>query len=77
MKPDGLEFTDEDGEWVNVPLKGQWFPDAFIGTMSNLQRYASGEDKILPTGFEDAYKTMCLVEALYRSIEAGGTPIPK
>lgn len=77
VKPDGLEFTDQNGEWVNVPLKGQWFPDAFIGTMSNLQRYASGEDEVLPTGVEDAYKTMCLVEALYQSSEAGGTPIPE
>ena len=27
-----------------MPLSGGWFPHAFIGTMSNLQRFAAGED---------------------------------
>ena len=75
-KPDGLFFCLKGGEWTEVPLKGQWFPDAFIGTMSNIQRFAAGEDEVLLTHYEDAYKTMALVEALYESNEKGGTPIP-
>jgi len=62
--------------WTSVSLAGSWFPDAFIGTMSNLQRFASGEDRVLETSVEDAVKTMALVEALYRSSAKPGTPIP-
>ena len=32
-------------DWINVPLQGAWFPDAFVGRMANLQRFASGEDR--------------------------------
>jgi predicted dehydrogenase len=62
--------------WNNVSLAGSWFPDAFVGTMSNLQRFAAGEDGVLETSVEDAVKTMALVEALYRSSAKPGTPIP-
>jgi predicted dehydrogenase len=62
--------------WNNVRLIGSWFPDAFIGTMANLQRFAAGEDDVLETSVEDAVKTMALVEALYRSSAKPGTPIP-
>lgn len=62
--------------WNSVTLAGSWFPDAFMGTMSNLQRFVSGEDKVLETSVEDAVKTMALVEALYRSNSRPGTPIP-
>ena len=27
-------------EWVEVPCAGEWFPDAFIGRMANVQRFA-------------------------------------
>ncbi|MFN3434125.1 MAG: gfo/Idh/MocA family oxidoreductase, partial [Sphingomonas sp.] len=59
-----------------VPLQGSWFPDAFIGPMANLQRFAAGEDTTLATGVEDAWHTMALVEAAYRSAGAASTPIP-
>ena len=74
-EPDELEVLPAGGEWTAVPLQGRWFPDAFIGTMANLQRYAAGEDKELPTSVEDAYKTMALVEACYQSDAAGSIPI--
>ena len=45
--------------------------------MANLQRFASGEDRQLWTCVEDAYRTMALVEACYRSSAGGGTPIPE
>jgi predicted dehydrogenase len=74
-RPDRLEVALEPGAWREVPLVGNWFPDAFIGPMSNLQRFAAGEDLALESPLEDAWKTMRLVEALYRSDASGGTPI--
>ena len=61
--------------WVQVPLVGDWFPHAFVGTMSNLQRVVTGEDDVLVTGVEDAWRTMALVESAYRSAAAPATPI--
>ena len=68
----------EDGqppEWKPVEIEGSWYPDAFIGTMASLMRFAEGSDATLPTGVEDACRTMELVEAAYRSNDSGGTPI--
>jgi predicted dehydrogenase len=68
----------EDGrppEWKAVEIEGSWYPHAFIGTMSSLMRFAEGSATELPTSIEDAYRTMELVEAAYRSNDAGGTPI--
>jgi predicted dehydrogenase len=77
-RPDALEIALEDEHtWQDVPLEGNWFPDAFRGTMSSLQRVASGEDTQLPTSVEDAWHTMALVEALYASDAGGGTPLPR
>ena len=75
-RSDKLEvFPRSLKKWVDVPLNGGWFPDGFIGTMSNLQRFASGEDKELVSSVEDAYLTMQLVEACYVSSERGGTKL--
>jgi predicted dehydrogenase len=68
--------TSSGGEWTSVPLRGSWFIEAFEGPMSNLQRFAAGEDSVLVGSVEDAIKTMALVEACYQSSERGGTPIP-
>ena len=46
-----------------------------MGTMSNLQRFAAGEDDVLHTCVEDVLETMALIEALYESNAAGATPI--
>jgi predicted dehydrogenase len=74
-EPDRLEVITEGTDWTEVPLGGDWFPDAFSGTMANLQRFAAGEDRVLLTGIEDAYRTMALVEACYQSDAGGGTPV--
>lgn len=58
--------------WTEIPLVGRWFPDAFIGTMSNLQRFAAGEDAVLHTAVADALRTMALVDACGRSNTQGG-----
>ena len=43
--------------------------------MSNLQRYADGDDETLITSVEDAFGTMALVDAYIRSNRFGATPI--
>jgi predicted dehydrogenase len=75
-EPESLELIADGYDWTSVPLAGKWFPDAFIGTMANLQRYAAGEDDALHTSVEDAYKTMAVAEACYQSDAQGGVPIP-
>jgi len=78
--PDELEYCllGEDGPpaWTSVRLEGSWFPDAFIGPMASLMRFASGESRDLPTCVEDAWRTMAVVEACHASSDAGSTPIP-
>lgn len=74
-EPDELWLAPRGGPWQPVPLEGAWFPDAFIGTMSNVQRFASGEDQALLTSVEDAWRTMALVEACYQSNDTPATPI--
>ncbi len=44
--------------------------------MSNLQRFAAGEDPELITSVEDAWHTMALVEACFTSSAALATPVP-
>jgi predicted dehydrogenase len=59
-------------DWVEVPLSGRWFPDGFVGVMSNVQRFAAGEDQALMSPVEDALETMRLVEACYVADQQGG-----
>ncbi|MBB3932213.1 putative dehydrogenase [Kaistia hirudinis] len=77
-EPDELWITGERGpqaKWRQVRLSGGWFPHAFIGVMSNLQRFASGEDERLVTSVEDAWHTMALVEAAFESAAAPATAV--
>jgi predicted dehydrogenase len=75
-EPDELWIAPKGGPWESVLLAGRWFPDAFTGTMANLQRFAAGEDRVLHSSVEDAWHTMALVEACYRSNAAPATPVP-
>jgi predicted dehydrogenase len=75
-EPDELWIAPKGGPWESVLLAGRWFPDAFIGTMANLQRFAAGEDAVLHASVEDAWHTMALVEACYRSNAVPATPVP-
>ena len=68
-------YKSEKEEWDQIEFEGGWFPEAFIGTMSNLQRFVAGEDNQLHTSVEDAYETMRLVEACYESSRSGGTEL--
>jgi predicted dehydrogenase len=77
-EPDVLSIRPRGGaEWIDVPLRGVWFPDAFVGRMANLQRFAAAEDSELVAGIEDAWSTMALVEAAYRSSAAPATPLSR
>lgn len=75
-EPDELWLVRKGGDWEQVALEGRWFPDAFVGPMANLQRFAAGEDAVLATRVDDAWKTMALVEAAYRSTAQPMTAIP-
>jgi predicted dehydrogenase len=73
---DELEFCPRGGDaWEAVPLRGSWFPEAFEGPISNIQRFVAGEDDALVSPVDDALKTMAVVEACYESSGAGGTPV--
>ena len=72
---DELWYCPNQGEWQEIPLQGSWFVDAFMGTMGNVQRFDSGEDTELFTSIEDAYQTMSLVEACFKSTNSPSTPL--
>lgn len=74
-EPDEVWITRKGGDWTQVPLTGGWFPHAFIGTMSNLQRFVAGEDDTLVTSAEDAWHTMALAEAAFESAARPATPV--
>ncbi len=77
--PDRFEYIlldNEDASWQTVDINGSWFPEAFIGTMASLMRFATGESATLPTSVDDSILTMATVEAAYDSSERGGTPLP-
>ncbi|MGB3150752.1 MAG: Gfo/Idh/MocA family oxidoreductase [Maribacter sp.] len=78
--PDGLQDKFEyiiseenkDPEWKTLNLEGSWFPEAFVGTMSNLMRYKEGSDTVLHASVQDVLDTMKVVEACYISNNNGG-----
>jgi predicted dehydrogenase len=77
--PDTLAYATRDGldrQWKGLPVSGNWFPDAFVGSMGALQAYVEGSVAELPIGFESAYETMALVEAAYRSSARSAEPLP-
>ena len=74
-EPEEIEISTDGVEWTKVNNVGTWFPDAFIGTMSSLQRFASGEEKELLHSVDNAYETMALVYACLKSNESLGTPV--
>lgn len=75
-RPDSLEVSRGGGAWESMPLRGNWFPHAFEGPMANIQRLASGEVGSIESDFDDAWRTMALVETCYKSA-AGGERVPE
>jgi len=76
-KPDRLRYARRGGEWETVPTKGNWFPDAFIGSMGSLQAFVAGATNDLPTRVSDALDTMRTVEAAYISSQLDGQVLPE
>src|SRR5580704_14328189 len=78
-RPDTLSYAERgtsNPHWTSLPVKGNWFPDAFIGSMGSLHAFVEGSAPDLPTSFESAYETMALVEAAYRSSARSSEPLP-
>jgi predicted dehydrogenase len=71
-KPDTLAYAARGESWEQLPTEGNWFPDAFIGSMGSLQAYVTGASSVLPTRVEDALDTMKAVEAAYLSSDRDG-----
>jgi predicted dehydrogenase len=71
-QPERLEMIVEGGDWIEIPLVGERVPDAFGAIMSNVQRFATGEDAVLETEVHDSLRTMALVDACLRSSRQGG-----
>jgi len=65
----------DNPQWKVLQIEGSWFPDAFVGSMSNLMCFLEGSSPELTSSVEDAYKTMAVVEAAYKSSESGGTEV--
>ena len=78
-KNDSLDYihrSEISQGWQSCPIRGNWFPDAFVGSMDALQAYVEGSVSELPSHFEDAYQTMALVEAAYASSARQTEPLP-
>ena len=56
--PDRLRFAsrsgDHAGEWTIVPTEGNWFPDAFIGSMARCKPSSPARQTNSPTAFATA-----------------------
>ena len=61
-----------DSSWKHAEVDGNWFPDAFVGTMGSLQAFLEGSTSVLPTRVEDGFETMRVVVAAYLSSRNGG-----
>lgn len=75
-KADKFEYITEGMDsWVEVPIIGSWFPESFIGTMGGLLKKLEDPSYNYLNSVEDAYKTMQVVEACYKSDASGGTKV--
>jgi predicted dehydrogenase len=67
-----LDADGKPGEWQSVKLEGSWFPEAFIGSMAQVQCHKQGSLDRMVTDVEDVIYTMACVEAAYESNRRGG-----
>ena len=74
-KTDSLRYAARGSGWSTLPVQGNWFTDAFAGSMGSLQSFVTGTSNELPTRVEDAINTMRVVEAAYISSEKGGVAL--
>lgn len=64
-------------EWQELKIEGSWFPEAFIGTMGEVQRHqAEHKGRLqpapMPCRVEDVFQSMACLEAAYESNRQGG-----
>lgn len=75
-EPDAFEYViikeGRKPKWKTRSIDGTWFPHAFIGSMAQVMRAATGELPQPDNSVVDCIHTMACVEAAYRSSEAGG-----
>jgi predicted dehydrogenase len=76
-RPDEVRVARRGQAWAALPTSGNWFPDAFMGSMGALQAFVAGEVTELPTSVESAWDTMRVVEAAYESSERDGVELPE
>ena len=70
-EPEEIEVSTQGFGWTKVNNVGNWFPDAFLNTMSSLQRFVSGEDISLPHSIDKSFITMAVVYACLQSSKRG------
>ncbi len=71
-----LDEAGDPGEWQSLALEGSWFPEAFIGSMAQVQCHKAGLISSMVTDVSDVIKTMAAVEAAYLSSTEGGVAPP-
>jgi len=72
-EPDALYLNKGEG-WESLQLNGNWFPDAFGNAMQQMYDWIIWG--IEPSHrVEDAYLTMCTVEAAVQDAKENGTPV--
>lgn len=72
-----VRTTNEEPDWKPIEIEGSWFPEAFIGTMGEVQRHkadaeAGRNPEPMPCDVEDVIKSMACLEAAYESNRLGG-----
>jgi predicted dehydrogenase len=67
-----LDDHGKAGEWQPVEIEGSWFPEAFIGSMAQVQCHKEGTLARMETDVTDVIRTMEAVEAAYASSMRGG-----
>jgi len=67
-----LDDAGNPGEWQSLTLEGSWFPEAFIGSMAQVQCHKEGSLAHMLTDVSDVIHTMEAVEAAYASSARGG-----
>ncbi len=65
-RPSTLEWTTTAGGWHRPRWDEAWFPDAFLGPLTELLRDLEGAEPATCTG-RDNLRTLAVVEAAYRS----------
>lgn len=71
------EGTGDEAEWKKMEIEGTWFPDAFIGTMGEVQRHKADVENgrgaaPMPCDVADVIHSMACLEAAYESDRIGG-----